>query len=132
MVHTDMKQKYFDFLKSLAFNEPIRLKIISSSMVPSLRVGDTVTVLRKKMSHVKNQEVIAFFNPVVKRLIVHRVKKQRVVKNIHYLITKGDNEIHEDSFLVSEKYYLGRVLVCNKKRIPLLQKIYVIISRFFQ
>ena len=96
------------FLSPLLFKTPsILLEIKSDSMFPELEVGDRVIINgRNKDFDDLTGEVIAFYDPIRGKIIVHRVIK----KEENCLVTRGDNSGTNDEFCPPIEYVLGKVL----------------------
>jgi len=83
--------------------EPARLSVVGSSMVPTLRDGDTITVQAVPFSEIRVGDVIVFRDPHGAR-VVHRVREIRRGR----LWTKGDANARRDAFWVTREMYLGK------------------------
>lgn len=115
----------------LALGTPIPLAAVeSSSMYPTLHVGDVVIITGVSPDDIKIGDIIVF-NKVTYSLsssktvsletpIVHRVVKVLNVNGVKYFKTKGDANPVEDRWYVPESAVLGRVLCVNGNpiRIP--------------
>lgn len=60
------------------------------SMIPLLRQGDIVFIVRTKPEEIKNGEIIVFRGRGGE-LIIHRVVDIVFINNTYYYVTKGDN-----------------------------------------
>lgn len=69
-----------------------------NSMLPLLREGDIVFIVKANPSEIKEGDVIVFWTPNNATLIIHRVIKVMWSKNTAYYITKGDNNPFEDKY----------------------------------
>lgn len=95
------------------FNTSTPFFVVSSrSMVPVLDVGDIIIV----NGNVDYEELyvgnIIVFNmpPRNERVIVHRIDQIIIDRNEIGLITKGDNNIRIDSWIVNNENYIGKVI----------------------
>jgi len=72
--------------------------VTGSSMLPLLREGDLVFVLKKAPGEIKEGDVIVY-RSLRGHLIVHRVVGVIVQDGRYEYVTKGDNNPYDDSFL---------------------------------
>lgn len=90
-----------------SLNNYFPIKIIQSdSMEPNIKKNDIVFIQGWNKNFIKN-ETIAYYNPIKKKIIVHRVEKK--VSQEKY-ITKGDNNPYNDSIRVSKNFIIGNVV----------------------
>lgn len=92
-----------DVLRS--FGE-LRLEVHGSSMLPSIRPGDILTVRQQEISDVRCGEVVLFAREG--RLYAHRVVKKLEDRGGALLISRGDALLNED-LPVTAGELLGRV-----------------------
>ena len=90
----------------------VRLRVIGTSMVPSVLPGDLISIRRASLHEVSPGEVVLFLQN--KRLVIHRVVDRKVVamaggSEEPCLITRGDRVRQEDP-PVSSSELLGRVV----------------------
>ncbi|OYT60513.1 MAG: signal peptidase I [Desulfurococcales archaeon ex4484_217_1] len=102
----------------------------SSSMVPTLNIGDVVVIVGVKPEDIKPGDIIVFDKVVyslkkgyVRKLrtpIVHRVVNVIIKNGVKYFRTKGDANPLPDQWYVPEDAILGKVLCINGEpfRIP--------------
>lgn len=96
------------FAVPLVLNTPVSfVRIKSDSMLPELSSGDLVLINGRHKDEISNlkDQVIAFYDPVLGKIIVHRA----VGESSGCLVTKGDSNREEDFFRVCEEYVLGKV-----------------------
>ena len=97
--------------------EYIILSYTGSSMFPTLKTGDALSMAKYEQTGVHNGDVIAFKSPYGRALVVHRVVAvdQRVVR------TKGDNNLKDDDWVLSPNSIVGRVVSIRRggKAIPI-------------
>lgn len=96
----------FEMTKSLAYGADIQSRALSSSMEPCILKGESFIIRRVRFSDVKPGDQVAFWNAEFKSIMVHRCIKRTVSK----LMTKGDNNLIADDFVVSKNDFLGVVL----------------------
>ena len=85
------------------------LIIQSDSMEPSIFKGDLVLInARIDLDDLLLNDTIAYYNPYEKRIIVHRLIEKT---EDGFYLTKGDNNLYYDFFLVDKKQILGRVVM---------------------
>ena len=82
----------------------LALRIQSDSMLPALKTGDMV-FLDKFRSDQYNGRIIAFFEPIQQKIIVHRI----IGKSGDCFLTKGDNNEEIDFFNPCSEHVLGLV-----------------------
>mgnify|MGYP002709221328 FL=1 len=97
------------FLTSGIFSH-YALVIGSDSMNPNINKGDIVIVKKIKSEQIENIEVgdILVFN-MRNKVVVHRVQKINDNNNRISFITKGDNNIDVDNWVVNENDVIGIV-----------------------
>jgi signal peptidase I len=84
----------------------INIVIASNSMSPFLRRGDTVFIV--SCNNYEVGDVIAYMH-WEKSITVHRII--RITNNLIY--TKGDNNLEEDNYYLTENNIIGKVKVKN-------------------
>jgi hypothetical protein len=85
----------------------VRMRVIGSSMLPSLRPGDVLTIRRCAMSAVESGAIVLFTRDG--RLFAHRVAARR---NTH-LVTRGDALEWQDP-PVCQDQFLGQVITLTR------------------
>lgn len=90
----------------------------TNSMEDTIKVNDLVISHENKIEDVKENDIISFIcidgsQAVVNQVITHRVVKIEVIDNEIYLTTKGDNNPISDTYKVSKKNYIGKVVVIS-------------------
>jgi signal peptidase I len=90
----------------------VRLRVLGTSMVPSVLPGDMVSVRRASLDDISAGEIVMFARN--KRLFVHRVVQRRLGGSAGRsgepcLITRGDRLLQNDP-PVSSLEFLGRVV----------------------
>ena len=81
------------------------MNCISSSMYPTLQVGDGMKVLPYNGRRIRPGDVVVFQHPGGKHFIVHRVVRLDG-QGIH---TRGDNQFDVDSLPLQPTHIIGRV-----------------------
>lgn len=86
--------------------------VVSGSMEPTLNIGDIVIVRDSNTFYqITVGDIIVFKSPLEKdKVIVHRVVGIREDMGERALITKGDNNLSRDPWIVKETHYLGKML----------------------
>ena len=115
----------------------VRLRVIGTSMVPSILPGDLVSIHRAGLQDISPGEVVLFSRNG--RLVIHRVVDRKVVATADRLgepclITRGDRLRHDDP-PVSSNELLGRVISIergNRKVELLTHKSNRLIARLLQ
>jgi signal peptidase I len=87
-----------------------RVQALGSSMYPFIKDSDYITISPLTSCHPRLGEIVAFINPVTKKLVVHRVVGR---KKDNYLI-KGDNNSEHDG-LIPKANILGYVTKVEKE-----------------
>ncbi len=92
----------------------VRLRVLGTSMVPSILPGDLISVQRANVSEISRGEIVVYAREG--RMIVHRVvgctdgpEQPIVTESKNPLITRGDRVRHNDS-PVSSSELLGKVI----------------------
>ncbi len=89
--------------------------IVTESMVPTIKVNDAVVVKRVKENQIQIGDIITFLSKNKygqKRTITHRVVGKQFDDSGNYIYrTKGDNNIVEDTSLVSSESIYGKVVL---------------------
>jgi signal peptidase I len=96
------------FLDLLRESGRARLRVAGNSMLPTLRVGDTVVVEAMRDTTMRPAEIVVFVQGGV--FCTHRVLKSCG----SYVITRGDANRHLD-FPVSSEECLARVVAIERK-----------------
>ena len=89
------------------------LKIISSSMLPTFEVGDTIVYDKVSINNIKENDLVIYYykdsnNTINNIKTIHRVNKiiYDNTGNIN-LITKGDNNLELDNNYVTKDNFIG-------------------------
>jgi signal peptidase len=89
---------------------------ISNSMYPTLKVGDLL-IVQGGLNGVdiradpKNGDIIVFRHPYSSNeFVVHRAIEKYEREGVWYFITKGDNNLYPDSWRISERDLIGKVI----------------------
>ena len=85
----------------------LRLRVLGTSMAPSILPGDLVSIQRATLDEISRGEIVLFSRDG--RLFVHRVVSVAPAPNAPCLITRGDR-LRNDDPPVSPSEFLGRVL----------------------
>ena len=85
----------------------IRLRVVGTSMVPSLLPGDLISIQRADLSEILRGGIVLFSQNG--RLLVHRVVSRSNSLGAPCLITRGDRLRHNDPPVFSSEL-LGRVV----------------------
>ena len=96
-----------------ALGTPTPFYVVSSgSMIPALQIGDIIVVQDTNLSDgIVESDVIVFDRPTDKEVVVvHRVVDIVDDASQPALRTKGDNNRLVDGWLVTEEYFLGKVI----------------------
>jgi signal peptidase I len=94
----------------------VRLRVLGTSMVPSILPGDLVSIHRAGLDEISPGEVVLFFKKG--RLFVHRVVDRKAETRSDgpgeaRLITRGDR-LRQDDPPVSSAELLGRVVLIER------------------
>ncbi len=109
----------------------LKFKTKGHSMKPFIKEGDLITIAPyiKRFPH--SGDIVAYINPITKKLIIHRLLKI----SEHTFIAKGDNCRHNDT-IYETTCIMGYVSQINEKvsmdnpwLLPLAKKIMVLLSR---
>ena len=90
--------------------------INSSSMFPTLMVGDVVYVLsRTNAEFIEVDDIIAFFNPNAWNTIsIHRVIEKQGIDADLYFFTKGDNKSSRDPWPIPFYNVIGKIIAYRR------------------
>jgi signal peptidase I len=80
----------------------------SQSMFPLIMEGDKVRIVKTEYSNLKTGDIICFFNPIIHKIVIHRI--QSIIRkeiNCSY-ITKGDFNVDTDQFIVKKSVFIGK------------------------
>ena len=80
----------------------------SSSMTPTIKVGDVVIVKKLKkneLEKIEKGDILVYKHDG--KLIVHRLVEIKTLNKTKYYITKGDNNIVNDSYVVTKDDIIG-------------------------
>jgi signal peptidase I len=93
----------------------VRLRVLGTSMVPSILPGDLISVQRADLSEISPGEIVLYLHDG--RLFAHRAVARTGSNDDPRLITRGDRLSHNDP-LVSSLELLGRVtsVQCGDQR----------------
>jgi len=109
----------------IALKTPIPLATVeSSSMIPSLNIGDVVIIVGVNPRDIKVGDIIVYDKvslipskkPAIlplKTPIIHRVIDIVEVEGKVFFITKGDANVAKDSWYVPEEGVLGKTVTIN-------------------
>ena len=102
---------WFGLITALGTSTPFFV-VSSGSMLPTLKVGDIIVIRGGgKVDNLQVGDVIVFKQPQNgDRVIVHRVFRIDQIGGETGIVTKGDNNPSQDSWIVSQQHFLGRVL----------------------
>ena len=102
---------WFGFQTVLGTPTPFYV-VSSGSMIPALQIGDIIVVQDTNLSDgVVEGDVIVFDRPTDKEVVVvHRIVDIVDDAPQRALRTKGDNNRLVDGWLVTEEYFLGKVI----------------------
>jgi len=113
------------FLLKVVLNTSIPLAAVeSSSMIPTLNIGDVVIIVGVNPEDIKVNDIIVYNKVVLKPSpesaiiplrtpIIHRVVGMVNVNGRIFFITKGDGNIVRDSWYVPEEGVLGKAVMIN-------------------
>jgi|TARA_B100001971_G_scaffold211751_1_gene240164 signal peptidase len=101
---------YFGFTFALGTNTPFYV-VSSGSMIPSLVVGDIIIVNGgTDFDEINVGDIIVFDEPNFgSKVIVHRVREIHE-SSTRQIITKGDNNLASDDWVVISEDFLGDVI----------------------
>jgi len=99
--------------KALRLRGYVRIRVLGTSMAPSVLPGDLVAVRRVGLAEISPGEIILFSR--YGRLFVHRVVSRAGAAEPPQLITRGDRLDHDDPPVTSAEL-LGRVTSIQRGR----------------
>ncbi|RJS79024.1 signal peptidase I [Candidatus Bathyarchaeota archaeon] len=90
------------------------LAVASTSMLPTLKVGDLIIVQKVDAAnlnaHYQTGDIVVFKSPTDGKLIVHRAVKKELRNNEYWIITHGDNNPPDAKEKFPETYLVGKVI----------------------
>ncbi len=89
------------------------INIISNSMYPAIHIGDVVIVNKITIDKIKEGDIIQFSRE--KHSIVHRVVEISQENGKIKIRTKGDNNYKKDSTIITEKNFMGKIIMIVPK-----------------
>ncbi len=99
---------------SLALHTKVPLAVVTStSMYPTLGIGDLVIIEGVKINEIKVGDIIIFKPRYYSYPIIHRVVRIIETNGKIIIKTKGDNNLSVDPWDVTEDLILGRVIEIN-------------------
>lgn len=116
-----MPKTYKFLLPILKKQKKLEFVAKEKSMVPLISPGDKVIVGIGNISLASEDNLIAFYNKEIDRVVVHRVKYVKKTNGKIEIITKPDAYNYFDKEKVTKKNYLGKVtkIIKNNKIISL-------------
>jgi signal peptidase len=89
------------------------INIISNSMYPAIHIGDVVIVKKTTIDEIKEGDIIQYNRE--KYSIVHRVVEIFQENGKIRIRTKGDNNQKIDSTIITEKNFMGKIIMIIPK-----------------
>lgn len=83
------------------------LTVASDSMYPTLQKGDVI-IISGDTSNLHVGDIIIF--NIGNKYVVHRIVEIKLIDNVNYFITKGDNNITRDPFSITQQQIVGKVV----------------------
>ena len=100
--------------------------VTGTSMEPTLEPGDLLIVKAVDIRELEIGDIIVFYKPGTRELIVHRVFKMKEAPDGTIIImTKGDNVPEPDRWVISQEELVGKVIY----RMPGVGKIVLFLRR---
>ena len=96
----------FNFLKLLPIGKKFKATASSGSMEPLILKGDEVEIERVNFSKLVKGDIIAFWSPEFKNIVIHRFYKTEQGR----IITKGDDNLVADPSSVNITNFLGKMV----------------------
>ena len=105
----------FLFLKKTLQGKKLKVKAFGISMWPLIKKGQLIEIkvlsTKQVEDRIKKGLVIAFYCPLQKKIIIHRVIEVKQERQKLFFSTKGDNLNEKDLFLVPSINVLGSVKI---------------------
>ena len=98
----------------LASGQPVRIRVASGSMRPTLRVGDTVKIVPTNYDGIKMGDIFLRSQKYRNNMMIHRCLFKLKLGKKRFLISKGDATCVYDD-LPDEDMILGKAVVQEKK-----------------
>lgn len=103
-------------IAKIMLHNPYPIQVVEgNSMSPTLNAGDIILIENVNPKDITNGTIISFYSPIG-GIYTHRVVGVEMISDKYYFRTKGDALDSPDSWLISEKNVIGRVIA----RVPLI------------
>jgi signal peptidase I len=99
-----------DFVFSLPESQCIYAVAQTESMVPVIKKGQKIRIIKKPFSSVKVGNIIAYSKGRKMNILVHRVIGFVTHGKIKGCITKGDNLPQIDTYIIFKSNFIGIVM----------------------
>lgn len=117
----DKEQKYIEVVKKLLQKDGYKIyTVISNSMKPLIKKGDTIVCVNANFNDLKKYQIIAFQNNTSgdsKVPTVHRIIEKLNIYGDLFYKTKGDNSLYADKEYVKKEHFIGvadKIMKTNK------------------
>ena len=86
------------------------LSVQSDSMVPTFKTGDLIIIKKCNTSSLKEGDIITFHTIIQNQYVLntHRISKIEEFGSVRTFITKGDNNLIEDTHIIADGDIVGK------------------------
>lgn len=99
------------FIEALRAGQPFSFRVVSNSMVPTLRIGDSVYIEPAKAKDMRVGDIAAFETPL--GLVIHRIVRTEHTGTSIRLLQMADVNLHPS--WVEERAIIGRVTSARRQ-----------------
>src|SRR5713226_6374862 len=98
------------YIEALRNGQSLWFRVVSNSMVPTLRVDDSVYIESTKANEIRVGEIAAF--ETSKGLVIHRIVRIQQSETIVRLLQMADVDLHPS--WIEEQAVVGRVILVRR------------------
>jgi hypothetical protein len=99
------------YIEALRNGQSFWFRVVSNSMVPTLRIDDSVYIESTKANKIRVGEIAAFETP--KGLVIHRIVRIQHSETIIRLLQMADVDLHPS--WIEEQAVVGRVILARRQ-----------------
>ena len=99
------------YIEALRTGQPFSFRVVSNSMVPTLRIGDSVYIEPAKAKEIRIGDIAAFETPG--GLVIHRIVRTQQTETSVSLLQMADVDLHAS--WVKEHAIIGRVITARRQ-----------------
>ena len=104
------KKSFVELITDFSKRERIQAQVVSDSMHPFIKKGQMISFIRIAFHTISIGDVIVFTKGRRHKIIAHRVVGTLRTRHGKGYLTKGDNCIEKDGFVVYKEDLVGKVI----------------------